>query len=144
VIVSATQASNKIGIETEQADERVDIIATVLDNSARPMSWRPIFQLTVPEEAELQLRTQTGLVYVEQVMGDMTLQSVPAIFISRKCPATSCAHTGGSLVCHECAGKPISIGERQRAGLAAGLTNHRCSPCRQYSLRDFIRTESIR
>jgi len=26
------------------------------------------FQLTVPEEAELQLRTQTGLVYVEQVM----------------------------------------------------------------------------
>src|SRR5258707_7343365 len=34
VIVSATQASNKIGIETEQAGERVDITATVLDNSA--------------------------------------------------------------------------------------------------------------
>jgi len=30
----------------------------------------------VPEETELQLKSQTGLVYVEQVMGDMTLQSV--------------------------------------------------------------------
>src|SRR4029077_20580164 len=76
VIVSATQASNKIGIETEQADERVDIIATVLDNSAPSNELEANFQLTVPEEAELQLRTQTGLVYVEQVMGDMTLQSV--------------------------------------------------------------------
>jgi len=76
VIVSATQASNKIGIEAEQADERVDIIATVLDNSAPANELEANFQLTVPEEAELQLRTQTGLVYVEQVMGDMTLQSV--------------------------------------------------------------------
>src|SRR5260221_4388961 len=36
VIVSATQASNKIGIETEQSGERVDITATVLGNSAPP------------------------------------------------------------------------------------------------------------
>src|SRR5690348_5167614 len=34
VIVSATQVSNKIAIDTEQADERVDITVTVLDNSA--------------------------------------------------------------------------------------------------------------
>src|SRR5229473_8274979 len=76
VVVSATQTSNKIGIDTEQADQRVDIIATVLDSSAPASELEANFQLTVPEETELQLRTQTGLVYVEQVMGDMTLQSV--------------------------------------------------------------------
>src|SRR5258708_38774762 len=76
VIVPATQASNKIGIDTEQADQRVDITATVLDSSAPAAELEANFQLTVPEETELQLRTQTGLVYVEQVIGDMTLQSV--------------------------------------------------------------------
>src|SRR6266849_3674400 len=55
VIVAATQASNKIGIEAEQADARIDIIATVLDNSAPANELAANFQLTVPEEAELQL-----------------------------------------------------------------------------------------
>src|SRR5260370_29371448 len=98
VIVSATQASNKIGIEAEQADERVDIIATVLDNSAPANELEANFQLTVPEEAELQLRTQTGLVYVEQVMGDMTLQSVAGdIHLKEVSGYIAVRTTGGSL-----------------------------------------------
>jgi DUF4097 and DUF4098 domain-containing protein YvlB len=106
VIVSATQASNKIGIETEQADERVDITATVLDNSAPANELEANFQLTVPEEAELQLRTQTGLVYVEQVMGDMTLQSVAGdIHLKEVSGYIVVRTTGGSLVCMQCAGK---------------------------------------
>src|SRR3977135_1463602 len=51
VIVSATQASNKIGIETEQGEEAADIPATVLDNSAPANELEANFQLTVPEEA---------------------------------------------------------------------------------------------
>jgi len=73
VVVAATQASNKINIDAEQAGERVDVTATVVDTAAAANELEANFQLTVPEETELQLRTQTGLVYVEQVMGDMTL-----------------------------------------------------------------------
>src|SRR6266436_500039 len=106
VIISATQASNKIGIETEQADARVDIIATVLDTSAPANELEANFQLTVPEEAELQLRTQTGLVYVEQVIGDMTLQSVAGdIHLKEVSGYIVVRTTGGSLVCTQCAGK---------------------------------------
>src|SRR5712664_3493765 len=106
VIVSATQASNKIGIETEQADERVDITATVLDNSAPANELEANFQLTVPEETELQLRTQTGLVYVEQVMVDMTLQIVAGDVHLREVSRYIVVRTtGGSLVCTQCAGK---------------------------------------
>src|ERR1700724_717609 len=106
VIVSATQASNKIGIETEQAGERVDITATVLDNTAPANELEANFQLTVPEEAELQLRTQTGLVYVEQVMGDMTLQSVAGdVHLKEVSGYIVVRTTGGSLVCTQCAGK---------------------------------------
>src|SRR6266581_2713304 len=76
VDVVANQASNKIGFDVEQAGDRVDVIATILDTSAQPMELEANLQLTVPEETELQLKTETGLIYVEQVMGDMTLESV--------------------------------------------------------------------
>jgi len=125
VIVSATQASNKIAIETEQADERVDIIATVLDNSAPANELEANFQLTVPEEAELQLRTQTGLVYVEQVMGDMTLQSVAGdIHLKEVSGYIVVRTTGGSLVCTQCAGKlDFNSVSGNAQVLQPGLTN---------------------
>ncbi len=125
VIISATQASNKIGIEAEQADERVDIIATVLDTSAPANELEANFQLTVPEEAELQLRTQTGLVYVEQVIGDMTLQSVAGdIHLKEVSGYIVVRTTGGSLVCTQCAGKlDFNSVSGNAQVLQPGLTN---------------------
>ena len=125
VIVSATQASNKISIETEQAGERVDITATVLDNSAPANELEANFQLTVPEEAELQLRTQTGLVYVEQVMGDMTLQSVAGdVHLKEVSGYIVVRTTGGSLVCTQCAGKlDFNSVSGSAQVLQPGLTN---------------------
>src|SRR5260221_12161638 len=54
VIVSATQASNKIGIETEQAAGRVEIKATVLDNSAQANELDGHFQLSRHEQRAIQ------------------------------------------------------------------------------------------
>jgi len=106
VIVVATQTSNKIGIVAEQAEERVDVTATVLDSSAPANELEANFQITVPEETELQLKSQTGLVYVEQVMGDMTLQSVAGdIHLKEVSGYIVVRTTGGSLVCTQCAGK---------------------------------------
>ena len=106
VIVAATQASNKIGIETESAGDRVDVTATILDPTAPANELEANFQITVPEETELQLRTQTGLVYVEQVMGDMTLQSVAGdVHLKEVSGYIVVRTTGGSLVCTQCAGK---------------------------------------
>src|ERR1700737_3262072 len=76
VDVLASQTSGKIGFEMEQAGDRIDVTATILDASAQPRELEASLQLTVPEETELQLKTETGLIYVEQVMGDMTLESV--------------------------------------------------------------------
>ncbi len=63
-------------------------------------------QLTVPEETELQLKTETGLIYVEQVMGDMTLESIAGDVHLREVSGYIIVRTtGGSLVCTQCAGK---------------------------------------
>ncbi len=100
------KASNKIVVETEQAGDRIDVTSTVVDFTAKPSEMEADFQLTVPEATELQLKTQTGLIYVEQVTGDMTLDSVAGdIHLKEVSGYIIVTTTGGSLVCTQCAGK---------------------------------------
>jgi putative adhesin len=106
VVIAGTQASNKVSIDAEQAGARIDVTASVQDATATPDELEANFQLTVPEETELQLKTQTGLIYVEQVMGDMVLQSVAGDIHLREVSGYIVVRTtGGSLVCSQCAGK---------------------------------------
>src|SRR6201993_5058225 len=58
VVVSASQPSNKIGLDMEQADNRIDVTASVLDSSAQESDLSENIQLTVPEETELQIKSQ--------------------------------------------------------------------------------------
>jgi DUF4097 and DUF4098 domain-containing protein YvlB len=106
VVVTGSQLSNKIGVETEQADDRIDVTATVLDASAPAAELEENLSLVVPEETELQIKTQTGLIYVEQVMGDMKLESIAGdIHLKEVSGYIIVRTTGGSLICTLCAGK---------------------------------------
>jgi DUF4097 and DUF4098 domain-containing protein YvlB len=106
VDVVVSQTSDKIGFEMEQAGDRIDVTANILDASAQPRELEASLQLTVPEETELQLKTETGLIYVEQVMGDMTLESVAGdVHLKEVSGYIIVRTTEGSLVCTQCAGK---------------------------------------
>ena len=106
VVVSGSQISNKIGVDTEQADDRIEVTATILDASAPAAELEENFSLVVPEETELQIRTQSGLIYVEQVMGDMKLESIAGDIHLKEVSGYIIVHsTGGSLICTLCAGK---------------------------------------
>src|SRR6516164_763155 len=106
VVVLASQPSNKIALDLEQADDRIDVTANVLDSSAATADLTENIQLTVPEETELQIKTQSGLIYVEQVLGDMKLESVAGDIHLKEVSGYIIVHTtGGSLVCTQCAGK---------------------------------------
>jgi hypothetical protein len=106
VVVSGTRASDKIMIDIEQAGDRIAITASVPDTTAQANEMEANFQLTVPEEAELQIKTQAGLIYVEQVMGDMKLESIAGDVHLREVSGYIIVQTtGGSLVCTQCAGK---------------------------------------
>jgi Putative adhesin len=106
IVVLASQPSNKIGLDFEQADDRIDVTAMVLDTSAPASDLTENLQLTVPEETELQIKTQSGLIYVEQVLGDMKLESVAGDVHLKEVSGYIIVHTtGGSLVCTQCAGK---------------------------------------
>lgn len=106
VSVIASQTSNKITFEMEQVGDRVDVTASIQDSAAQPLELETSFQLIVPEETELQLKTENGLIYVEQVMGDMTLESVAGdVHLKEVSGYIIVKTTGGSLVCTQCAGK---------------------------------------
>jgi len=106
VVVTGSQLSNKIAVETEQADDRIDVTASVLDANAPAAELEENFSLVVPEETELQIKTQTGLIYVEQVMGDMKLESIAGDVHLKEVSGYIIVHSpGGSLICTLCAGK---------------------------------------
>jgi DUF4097 and DUF4098 domain-containing protein YvlB len=106
VDVVANQNSSKIGFDIEQAGDRIDVTANILDPNAQPLELETSLLLSVPEDTELQLKTQTGLIYVEQVRGDMTLESVAGdVHLKEVSGYIIVRTTQGSLVCTQCAGK---------------------------------------
>ena len=125
VDVVGTQSSNKIGFEMEQVGDRIDVTATILDSAAQPLELEADLQLTVPEETELQLKSETGLIYVEQVMGDMKLESVAGdVHLKEVSGYIIVRTTSGSLICTQCAGKlEFSSISGSAQILQPGLTN---------------------
>ena len=106
IVVSAAGSSNKIGLEMEQADDRIEVSARILDGNAQASDLTENIQLTVPEETELQIKTQSGLIYVEQVLGDMNLVTVNGDVHLKEVSGYIIVHTtGGSLICTQCSGK---------------------------------------
>src|SRR5215472_6447865 len=106
VAIVASQASAKVTLDIEQVGDRIDVTSVLIDLAAAPAETEVNFQLVVPEETELQLKTQTGLIYVEQVMGDMKLESVAGDVHLKEVSGYIIVHTtGGSLVCTQCGGK---------------------------------------
>src|SRR6266699_3403325 len=126
VVLTEIQPSNKVGIETEQAGDRIDVIANVLDASTQPSEIEASFQLSVPEQTELRLKTQTGLIYVEQVVGDMELRSVAGdVHLKEVSGYIVVRTTGGSLVCTQCSGKLDFQSISGNAQIQRGLENLR-------------------
>jgi DUF4097 and DUF4098 domain-containing protein YvlB len=106
IVVTTTSVAGKVSIEIEQVGDRIDINATSLVSSSQPHEVEANFQILVPEQTELQLRTQTGLILVEQVNGDMKLQSVAGdVHLKEVSGYIIVKTTSGSLVCTLCSGK---------------------------------------
>jgi DUF4097 and DUF4098 domain-containing protein YvlB len=106
VVVTSSFAPGKVEVDIEQVGDRIDINASALTTSTQPHDAEANFTLTVPEQTELQLKTQTGLILVEQVNGDMKLQSVAGdVNLKEVSGYIIVKTTGGSLVCTQCDGK---------------------------------------
>ncbi len=101
-----TNASGKNAVDTEQAGNRVEVVTRVTDETAAPEDLKVDFEINVPVESELSVRTNSGNVTVDSVHGDMTFDTVGAnLQLSDVAGYMVIKTIDGSLVCTRCAGK---------------------------------------
>lgn len=106
VQVLGNHASDKVEIDTEQAGNRIEVVTHVLDSKATSDELKADLQISVPEESELRIRTDSGEVTVASVHGDMTFDTVGANLELSDVEGSMVIKTiDGSLVCLRCAGK---------------------------------------
>ncbi len=106
VLVAWTNASGKATVETEEAGNRVEVDARMNEDGGSADEGKTDFEITVPIESELSVRTDSGNVTVESVHGDMTFDTVGANLQLTDVNGYVVVKTiDGSLVCNRCSGK---------------------------------------
>jgi len=106
VQVAWLNASGKIVVETEQAGNRIEVATRMSQDAVSADDIKTDFEITVPVESELNVRTDSGNVTVESVHGDMTFDTVGANLQLSDVDGYVVVKTiDGSLVCTRCSGK---------------------------------------
>ena len=106
VQVAFTNPSGRTTTETEQAVNRIEIQTMPVGENLSADDLKTDYEITVPNESELRVRTDSGNVTVENVHGDMTFDTVDANLQLTDVNGYVVVKTiDGSLVCNRCAGK---------------------------------------
>ena len=106
VVIVGSHASNKVEVDTEQAGNRIEVTTHVLTEKVSPAELQADFTITVPEESQLQVRTDSGNVVVERVFGDLTFDTVAAdVHLQEVAGYLLIKTIGGAVVCVRCAGR---------------------------------------
>ena len=106
VLVAWTNASGKSVVETEEAGNRVEVATRTNEDGISADDSKTDFEITVPVESELSVRTDSGNVTVDSVHGDMTFDTVGANLQLSDVDGYMVVKTiDGSLVCTRCSGK---------------------------------------
>ncbi len=106
VVAIGNHASDKVEVDTEQAGNRIEVTTHVLTANYKPEDLQADYEITVPEETELQVRTDTGMVIVERVFGDLSFDTVAADVQLQEVSGYLMVKTiSGLVTCSRCAGR---------------------------------------
>lgn len=106
VQVVAVHLSEKVEIDADQRGNRIDITTHVLSQNVTPDELKADFEISVPEETELQIKNDTGNIVVVRVSGDMTFETVLADVNLEEVAGYLVVKTvSGNLQCVRCAGR---------------------------------------
>ncbi|HXJ16633.1 MAG TPA: DUF4097 family beta strand repeat-containing protein [Candidatus Polarisedimenticolia bacterium] len=106
VMVTATRASKQVQAIAEQTGNRVDIMTDRASDTVSPEDLRVDYEINVPEDAELQIHDDSGGVTVNNVLGDMNVETVGAgVDLADAAGYLTVKTVGGSFQCVRCAGR---------------------------------------
>jgi DUF4097 and DUF4098 domain-containing protein YvlB len=105
VMFVADHATSNTEVESEQVDSRIEIGTRVLNASARSADLQADYTVTVPEETELEVRTDSGSITVASVHGNMTFDTLAAdVNLMDVGGVVMVTTADGSIVCSRCDG----------------------------------------
>jgi DUF4097 and DUF4098 domain-containing protein YvlB len=106
VLIAGQKSSTSVEVDTEQAGNRIEVATRVVSSNANPDALRADYDISVPVESELQVRSDSGNVTVDSVHGDMSFDTVAADLELQDVEGYLVVKSiGGSTVCVRCAGR---------------------------------------
>ena len=106
VMVVANRATERVAVDAEQIGNRVDVLTRQVSDTAAPEDLRTDFEISVPEDAELQIHDDSGGVNVSNVLGDMNVETIAAgVDLEDAAGYLTVKTVGGSFQCVRCAGR---------------------------------------
>jgi DUF4097 and DUF4098 domain-containing protein YvlB len=106
VMVSADHTSDRVEVDATQMGNRIDLVTHSLGNSVTPEEFVANYQISVPQDAELQIHDDSGSVIVNQVFGDMAVETVGAgVELADAAGYVTVKTVGGDFQCSRCAGR---------------------------------------
>jgi DUF4097 and DUF4098 domain-containing protein YvlB len=106
VMVVANRTTDSVVVDAEQTGNRVDILTRPASETSAPEDLRTDFEISVPEDAELQIHDDSGGVNVSNVLGDMNVETIAAgVDLEDAAGYLTVKTVGGSFQCVRCAGR---------------------------------------
>lgn len=106
VMVVADHNSPKIEVDAEQVDNRVDVVTHLISDNISPDELRANYVITVPEDSELQIHSDSGTVSISKILGDMSVETVAAGIDADDIGGYVVVQTvGGGFQCMRCTGR---------------------------------------
>jgi DUF4097 and DUF4098 domain-containing protein YvlB len=106
VLIVGQRGSSNVEVDTEQVGNRIEIATRVTTGNANSEELRADYDISVPAESELQVRSDSGNVVVDSVHGDMSFDTVAADLSLQDVEGYLMIKSiGGSTVCTRCAGR---------------------------------------
>jgi DUF4097 and DUF4098 domain-containing protein YvlB len=106
VMVVARRATTEVEVDAEQTGNRVDVQTRQVADTASPDDLRTDFEISVPEDAELQIHNDSGGVNVSNVLGDMNVETIAAgVDLEDTAGYLTVKTVGGAFQCLRCAGR---------------------------------------
>jgi len=106
VMVVAKRATAQVEVDAEQNGNRVDVLTRQVADTASPDDLRTDLEISVPEDAELQIHNDAGGVNVSNVAGDMNVETIAAgVELADTAGYQTVKTVGGSFQCLRCSGR---------------------------------------
>jgi DUF4097 and DUF4098 domain-containing protein YvlB len=106
VLVVARRATDRVEVDAEQNANRVEIITRQIPDNASPNDLRADFEISVPEDTELQIHNDSGGVSVSNVLGDTNVETIGAdVALEDAAGYLTVKTVDGAFLCTRCAGR---------------------------------------